>query len=80
MIELTWEDFLMWAISIPLVAIGLYTVIVGLGNRAKVKKAKNSVICCRVCGHLYQDPSNEKFPICSECGRANDRGRSRRLG
>jgi len=75
MIELTLEDFILWAISVPLVGIGLYTLFVGLRRRSKIRAAKVNVLCCRVCGHLYQDRSREKFPVCPECGRPNERGR-----
>ena len=80
MIELTLEDFLMWVVGAPLVGVGLYTLLAGLRRKYKARKAKNNVISCRVCGHLYQDSSSEKCPACPDCGRINDRGRSRRLG
>lgn len=80
MIELTLEDFILWAIGVPLVGIAVYTVFVGLSRRSHIRAAKNQVITCRVCGHIYQDRSREKSPPCPQCGRANDRGRSRRLG
>lgn len=80
MIELTLEDFILWAVCVPLVGVGIYTVMASLRHRSDGKRAKNDVIHCRVCGHLYQDRSREKSPVCPECHRANDRGRSRRLG
>ncbi len=80
MIELTLEEFILWVVCGPLVGIGLYCVFVGLSRRSRKKKAKNNVICCRVCGHLYQDWTREPAPRCPGCDRANDRGRSRRLG
>ena len=80
MIELTLEDFILWVISTPLVGIGFYTLFVGLYRRSQKRKARNNVICCRVCGYIYQDRSREQAPVCPECHRANDRGRSRRLG
>ncbi len=80
MIELTFEEFLLWMVGAPMVLMGIYSLLVGANRRARNKKAKDSVIVCRVCGHLYQDCSKDKSPICPACNRGNDRGRSRRLG
>lgn len=80
MIELTLEEFILWVVCTPIVGIGLYTAFMGLRSSSRVRKAKNHVISCRGCGHLYQDRSRDKDPVCPNCGRANERGRSRRLG
>lgn len=80
MIELTLEDFFLWMVGAPIVFLGLYSILVGASRRSRNKKARNNVINCRVCSYVYQDRSKEKSPICPACDRANDRGRSRRLG
>lgn len=80
MIELTMEEFVLWAVCVPLLGIGIYSAVAGYRRRARARQARHNIIRCRVCGHLYQDRSRERFPPCPECRRPNDRGRSRRLG
>jgi rubredoxin len=80
MIDLTIEDFILWVISVPMVMIGFYTVVGALRRRATLRVARRNIVHCRVCGFIYQDSSREQDPVCPECGRANERGRSRRLG
>ncbi len=80
MIELTMEEFMLWVVGFPLVAIGLYSIITGLKRRSMIRASQWQIIRCRVCGNLYQDRSRDRSPQCPDCGRANDRGESRRLG
>lgn len=80
MIDLTMEEFILWAISVPIVMVGMYALVSGLKRRTALKVAQRNIVTCRVCGYLYQDRSRERDPACPECGRLNERGRSRRLG
>ncbi len=80
MIELTIEELILWMISVPIVMVGLFTLIASLRRRAVLRAARHHIVTCRICGHLYMDRSRERDPSCPECGRANGRGRSRRLG
>lgn len=80
MIELTMEEFILWVIGVPLLSIGFYSLVTMLKRRAVIRTIQSHIIRCRVCGKLYQDRSRDKSPECPECGRANDRGDSRRLG
>lgn len=80
MIDLTMEELILWMISVPIVMVGLFTLISSLRHRASLRAARRHIVSCRVCGHLYMDRSHERSPLCPECGRANERGRSRRLG
>ena len=80
MIDLTMEDFILWMIGVPLVGIGLVTLISGMKRRARKRGLRQQIVRCRVCGHLYKDKSRDKFPECPECDSVNERGKSRRLG
>ena len=80
MIDLTIEEFILWMISVPIVMVGIYTFVSGMKRRSALKVARRNIVTCRVCGHLYQERSRERDPACPECGRLNERGRSRRLG
>ena len=80
MIDLTIEELILWMISVPIVLVGMFTLISSLKRRASRRVARHHIVSCRVCGHLYMDRSRERDPHCPECGRANGRGRSRRLG
>lgn len=74
------EDFLLWVIGIPLMAITLVKLIGGLRRRARKRGLRQEIVRCRICGHLYKDKTRERFPGCPECGSINERGKSRRLG
>jgi len=80
MIDLTMEEFILWMISVPIVMVGISFVLMALRRRSSVRAARQITVTCRVCGCLYHDVSQERDPVCPECGRTNDRGRSRRLG
>lgn len=80
MIDLTMEDFILWMIGVPLVGIGLVTLISGMKRRARKRGLRQQIVRCRICGHLYKDKSRGKFPECPECDSVNERGKSRRLG
>jgi len=80
MIDLTMEELILWMITVPMLIVGFYSVFAAMKRRAAIRAARRSIVTCRLCGHLYQDCSRDSDPICPECGRANERGRSRRLG
>ncbi len=80
MIDLTMEEFILWLVCVPIMMVGVFSFLSGLIRRSVVRAAQRHIVTCRVCGHLYQDRSRERDPECPECGRTNERGRSRRLG
>lgn len=80
MIDLTMEEFILWMVCVPMVMIGAYSFLASMKRRAIIRSARRQIVSCRVCGHLYIDRSREQDPLCPECGRANERGRSRKLG
>lgn len=80
MIDLTMEEFILWMISVPILIVGLHSLLSALKRRSSQNQARRNILTCRVCGHVYQDRSRTRDPECPECGRANERGRSRRLG
>lgn len=80
MIELTIEDFILWVVGIPIVAIGLFYFFVSIRRRKKAHYAKQEIIRCRGCGFLFQNKTREKAPECPECGRKNDRGSCTKFG
>jgi len=80
MIELTMEEFILWVIGVPILGVIFYSLIAGIRRSAKIRANRLQIVSCRVCGNLYKDRSRERSPDCPECGRANDRGESRRLG
>lgn len=80
MIDVTMEEFILWLVCVPITMVGVFSILSRLKRRSAVSAAQRHIVTCRVCGHLYQDRSRERDPVCPECGRANERGRSRRLG
>lgn len=80
MIDLTMEEFILWGICVPMVMIGLFYFVATMKRRSSQRATQRHIVICRVCENLYQDRSREVAPVCPECGRANDRGRSKRLG
>ena len=80
MIELTMEEFVLWLIGVPLLGIGFFVLLASMKRRAKIRLRQRQVLRCGACGYIYQNRARERFPNCPECGRANERGVSRRLG
>ncbi len=80
MIELTMEELILWAVGVPLLAIGFYCGWAGFRRRVMIRRRKAHILTCRVCGQLYRDCSYDREVKCPECGRMNERGASRRLG
>lgn len=80
MIDMTMEDFLLWAAGAPLVGIAVVTVVGRMRKRARKRALRREIVECRICGHLYKDATRDRLPGCPECGSANERGAPRRLG
>lgn len=80
MIELSMEDFILWMIGAPLVAIGLVSLLAGMRRRSRKRTLHKQIVRCRICGHMYKDQTRERIVECPECGRPNEKGGSRRLG
>lgn len=80
MIDLTMEDFLLWVIALPMVGIGVVTLLRGMTMRARKRSLQQEIIRCRICGYLFKDKGREKYCACPECESMNERGKSRRLG
>jgi len=80
MIDLALEEFILWIISVPMVVVGCMVFISGWRRRAVLKAARRHIVTCHVCGFIYQDRGRDRAPACPECGRANERGPTKRLG
>ena len=80
MIDLSFEELILWIISVPIVMVGCIVIISRLRRRAVLKSVRRHIVTCHVCGFIYQDRSRDRAPECPECGRANERGPSKRLG
>lgn len=80
MIELTFEEFCLWVVGVPLLGVGIYCFFSALKYRALAARQRQGMMRCRVCGNMYRELRREKIVECPQCGAANEKGRSRRLG
>ncbi len=81
MIELSIEEFLLSAVSISLLILALLSLagyLFGGSNEGNFVSKK--VLRCSVCGTVYADNREERYPVCPNCNRPNRRGSSKRLG
>jgi Zn finger protein HypA/HybF involved in hydrogenase expression len=78
--DLTLADFVWFVLlgSSGLVVL-LAVVSRSLHARSEARSQENRVIC-RLCLHAFEDHSHERIVNCPQCGAANEKGRSRRLG
>ena len=78
--DLTLADFVLFAILGSCALIVAFTLISRtLHARSEGKSLAHRVIC-RLCLHAFEDSTHVKIIHCPQCGAANERGRSRRLG
>ncbi|MBK1792833.1 hypothetical protein [Persicirhabdus sediminis] len=80
MINLTLEQFSLYAVILSCAVIFLGGTIRRLRHRQLRRSRRRKFIRCRICGLAYTDYSAARDPECPHCGRLNDRGRTRRLG
>ena len=78
--EITLADFVLFIVfgSCALV-IAFAVVSRTLHARSESRSLARRVIC-RLCLHAFEDEGREKIIPCPDCGAANEKGRSRRLG
>ena len=80
MIDLEFEELILWIISVPIVMVGCMVFISAWRRLILLKTARRHIVTCHVCGFLYQDRGRDRAPACPKCGRANERGPTKRLG
>lgn len=73
-------EFVLWALVVPMILVGFFTLISRLSQRAGERRAVKGRIVCRLCLHAFEDHGSASLPECPGCGALNERGRSRRLG
>jgi len=78
--EFPLSEFVLWALVIPMVLVGGFTLISRMSRRGVECRALRHRIVCRLCAHAFEDHSSERTPECPVCKALNERGRDRRLG
>ena len=74
------SEFVLWALVVPMILVGFFTLISRLSHRAGERRAVKGRIVCRLCLHAFEDHGSASLPECPGCGAQNERGRNRRLG
>ena len=78
--ELTLADFVWLSVLASCALVVVFTVVSRtLHARSEARSLARRVIC-RLCLHAFEDHSQERIIHCPQCGAANEKGRSRRLG
>ncbi len=78
--DLSLADFVVLVVLGSSLLVLMFTAISrSLHARAEARSAASRVIC-RLCLHAFEDHGHGKLVDCPQCGTANERGRSRRLG
>lgn len=80
MLEMSFEDLVIFVLAIPLLFVGILLLGSKMAQKALRKRVEETLFSCDVCGCLYEDESAKKIVPCPECGRMNQRGRDRSLG
>jgi hypothetical protein len=78
--ELTLADFVVYVLMGSCALVLLCTLVSRtLHARAESRSLAHRVIC-RLCLYAYEDRGHARIVQCPQCGAANEKGRSRRLG
>ena len=78
--NLTLADFVLFTLFAAGAMVVVFTIVSrSFHARAETRSAARRVVC-RLCLHAFEDASRAKVVHCPQCGAANEKGRSRRLG
>jgi rRNA maturation endonuclease Nob1 len=80
MIEMNFEEFSLFIISVCVLTMGLLLFVHSFRSRSYRRKRFHQVVQCPVCGEVFDDRSAEKMPKCTGCGRKTIRGYDKSLG
>ena len=78
--DLTLADFVLFMLFGSCALVVLATIASRtLHARAESRSLAHRVVC-RLCLHAFEDAGHGRIVNCPQCGAANEKGRSRRLG
>ena len=78
--DLSLADFVLFVVFGACVLVVFFTLVSRtLHVRAETRSLAHRVIC-RLCLHAFQDTGHGRVVQCPNCGAANEKGRSLRLG
>lgn len=80
MIELTLDQFFVGAMFLAFLGAGISVYAHRRRDRRRARAIQRRSIRCRICGRVYPHSGGLGAEECPACGRANFRGRDRRLG
>lgn len=80
MIEVTLKELGLWVMTLLFITLGMLALISRMRDRRHLRRRRREIMCCDVCGNVFEDLSGERIVACDQCGRDTLRGRDRSLG
>lgn len=77
MVELTFQELAIGVVGASLLVICGAVWVSRWSNANARRRGTRFRMVCRLCRHVWEDRSREKFPVCPSCGAGNRRKQGR---
>lgn len=78
--DLTLADFVLFMLFGSCALVVVATLVSRTLHARAESRALAHRVVCRLCLHAFEDTGHGRIVNCPQCGAANEKGRSRRLG
>lgn len=72
MIQVTLSSLLLLGMAVGVALLGVFWVVAVWLERRAESRARQDLVSCRICGHVYENPERRDVTACPRCGSLNE--------
>jgi predicted Zn-ribbon and HTH transcriptional regulator len=72
MIQVTLTNLMLLGMAIGVVMLGIIWLIAVWKERYGERRIRQDLVCCRICGHVYENAEKRRLSACPQCGSLNE--------
>lgn len=73
MIHVTLTTLVLLGMAVGVALLGGFWMAAVWRERREENRARRDLVCCRICGHVYQTGEKRPVTACPQCGSLNER-------
>lgn len=72
MIQVTLTSLVLLGMAAGVVLLGFIWLVAVWRERRDESKVRRDLVCCRICGHVYENAEKRPVSACPQCGSLNE--------
>ena len=72
MIQVTLTTLVLLGMAVGVALLGFIWLVAVWRERRGENRTRQDLVCCRICGHVYENTDRRRVTACPQCGSLNE--------